>query len=135
LSLVIGGAPRIDVTVPNVRGEGRSNPFIQGIRGLNVVMPVDKKCGQTGSRHEVPADHRMTRSFTKLCLKSQFLEFIHHPFCTLSSVLSILRVSAHTGNPQKVGKLCHIALTVGVNLFHNSLGEHGCLQDIVKKVF
>lgn len=74
LPLVVGGAPGVHPSLPHRGEERRGFPKLQGIRGLNVVVPVDQDRGGLWVQEPFRVEDGMQRRLVELGAKPQGLK-------------------------------------------------------------
>ena len=103
LSLVVAGAPTIDVVATDNRLEGWRAPFLKRFGRLYIVMAIDEN--RWGPRRSLPPfsiDDRVARSRDDLHLvQADSVETTRQPRGTICRVLGMLRLRADGGETDK----------------------------------
>jgi hypothetical protein len=124
IAFVVRGTTREHATVAHGRLERRADPFIHRVRGLDVVVPVDRQGARVWIDHEIALQHRVAaaRHIRDARRESEALHAIGQPSRVATHILAVLWKSAHAWDPQLFEQ-------VGVRLV---LARAGQLQGLIQ---
>ncbi len=104
LPLVVGGAPGVDPSLPHRGHEGGVFPKLQGIRGLDVVVPVDQDRGGLGIQEALRVEDGVQRGFVKLRAETPLPKPFRKPEGRLANIFLVGRVGGYGGDGQELQK-------------------------------
>ena len=104
LSLVVGGATAMETAVAQRRLERRRHPLVEGIRRLDVVVPIDQERRRIGSMQPVRRDDRMaSRVHDPHMLQADRAQVIGQPCRAAPQILGMPRLRADAGEADERG--------------------------------
>jgi hypothetical protein len=114
LSLVVPGTTRVDALVLVSRLEGRSNPLVERIGGLDVVMAVDENGRRVGSSSGPLARHdRVVRRLVhRRSLDAEPRQLVHDPLRGAPDLALALRIGAHALYREELVELGQVPVIV-----------------------
>jgi len=101
LSFVVGSTASKDEAIGNARGKGWSNPEVERIDGLDIIVAVNQNCAAPRLMTIASENDRMTCSGVESRLETIFIEPSIQPSGTSEDILSAIRVSGDTRKTKK----------------------------------
>src|SRR5579859_3076623 len=122
LPFIVTHPTRIKASIAYRWLKRRRNPFLQGIRRLNIVVSIKQDGRQIGPRDIFAKDHRPASSRQDLHRQTNFA---HNPGDIVSNRIDPLTIGADTRTPQVVDQAVEELLAMCVNM-SECVAEVGC---------
>ena len=114
LTLVVDRAAAAELVSDDHRLEGRRRPLVQGVGGLDVVVPVDQDGGQRRVLDALRVDRRVTRGLDQLCGREAGVAGSpSEVFGAAADVAVMGRVGRDRRDPAELDQLIDEAVLVG----------------------
>ena len=102
LSLIVGGAARVNVVAANFRFERSGFPFIQWVRRLHVIVAVAEHRRLASCLQPLGIHQRIPVAFDKLRVRDAGLDYgVTDPFRRATDIRGVVGVRADAGNTQE----------------------------------
>src|SRR5437016_14493456 len=133
LSLVIRGAPGVEVGSADSRSEGRSMPLRKRLSGQNIVVSINQNCGPVSRSLPRGVDNGIATSRNyPHALQPDMLQMAGQPTGASSNVSGPLRLRTHTRKAQKFLEPGEELRTVGSGVLKSAARLHGSSRNCAR---